>query len=207
MSGSLFYRNLFDSDFRLPEKVCILAPGPNGKAHYGRIPPDFCVVALSIAVLIPEVRAKVWMMNHADQSWFDRAATSFNGICVFGDAAMRARPELAGKCACYYFTPPPEPLEPDKFISVDGVIRVGGSIVGCALQLAYNFGAAEILLCGADLSGDHYWNGDVNQQPTHGDVWPAVRRVDPLIRWLMEEKKIKVSTLSPTRLNVPSYDF
>ncbi len=199
------YVNIFDSGFRLPDKVCILAPGPNGKRHYSRIPAGFCVIAVSRAVLIPEVRAKVWMMNHADQPWYAEAEASFSGVCIFGDGAMEARPLLTGKQACYYFTPAEEPLDPDQLRPIDGVIRLGGSIVGCALQLAYNLGAAEILLCGADFSGDEYYNGDLNPQPTHGETWPAVQRINPLIRWLMEEKSIKVSTLSPTRLAVPSY--
>ena len=199
------YVNIFESDFRLPHKVCILAPGPNGKGHYGRIPAGFCVIAVSKAVLIPDVRAEIWMMNHADQPWFGEAAASFDGVCIFGDGAVEAQPVLTGKRSCYCYTPADGLLEPDWLRPVDGVIRIGGSIVGCALQLAYNFGATEILLCGADLSGDQYWDGGLNPQPTHGETWSAVQRLSPLLKWLMEEKKIKISTLSPTRLPVPEY--
>ena len=45
-------RDLFQSNLRLPEKVCILAPGPNGKEHHGRIPADYEIVVVNKAVLI-----------------------------------------------------------------------------------------------------------------------------------------------------------
>ena len=196
------YQNIFESDFSLPKKVCILAPGPNGKAHYAEIPRDFCLIAVANAVLIPEVGPDIWMMNHADQEWYERAESSFEGICIFGDAAMKIRPELPGKKVCYYFEPPVEPLNRDMSASIEGVIRIGGSIVGCALQLGYNFGAKEILLCGVDMSGDGYWNGTANTQVKHGETWSTVERLNPLIRWLWERKGISVYTLSPTKLNV-----
>ena len=55
--------DIFRTDFRLPEKVCILAPGPNGLGHYGEIPSDYEVIAVSKAVMIAEVpRKRLWMM-------------------------------------------------------------------------------------------------------------------------------------------------
>ena len=44
------------------------------------------------------------------------------------------------------------------------MFTVGGTVTGCALQLAYNLGATTILLCGADMSGDDYWDGTANPQ-------------------------------------------
>lgn len=199
--------DIFASDFRLPERVCILAPGPNGAGHYSEIPAGFSVMAVAKAVLIPEVEADIWVMNHAHQEWFEEADAAFHGTCIFGDEAMMTRPHLAGKSACYYFTTLEEPLDPNVMRAIDGVVRVGGSIVGCALQLAYNFGSAEILLCGADMSGDGYWDGTTNVQNSHGAVWPAAQRLNLLLRWLIEEKRMRISTLSQTMLDVPAYSL
>jgi len=198
--------DVFQSDFRLPTKVCVLAPGPNGKGHYSDIPPDFCVIAVSKAVLIPDVSADVWMMNHAHQDWFLEANARFDGVRVFSyDAAVQAGPQLAGKKNCYYFKPAKEKLDPNILRPPDGVIRYGASVTACAIQLAYNFGAGEILLCGADMSGDGYFDGTLNVQPTHGGMWGAVRMLNPLIEWMVKKKGFKISTLSPTRLDVPAY--
>jgi len=121
------------------------------------------------------------------------------------DAAMRVLSSLSGKKNCYYFKPHPDLLDPNGCSSIEGVIRYGGTIVGNAIQLAYNFGVTEILLCGADMSGDGYWDGTVNRERVHGNVWIAVSYLNPLLSWLMNQKHIRISTLSQTRLDVPAY--
>jgi hypothetical protein len=73
------------------------------------------------------------------------------------------------------------------------------------MQLAYNFGAREILLCGVDLSDDGYFDGTVNVHPQHGETWNVVQYLNPLIRWMVEERGIKIATLSPTQLAVAVY--
>jgi hypothetical protein len=196
--------DIFASNFQLPSKVCVVAPGPNGKDYYNSIPSDFCVIAVAKAILIPEVHADIWMMTHSHQAWYPEADAAFSGVRIYSyDAAMRVLPSLAGKKDCYYFKPHPELLDPHGVRSVEGVIRYGGTIVGNAIQLAYNFGAADILLCGADMSGDGYWDGTLNQEREHGQVWDAVSYLNPLLEWLRSEKGINISTLSPTKLCVP----
>ncbi len=202
------FRDVFASDFRLSPRVAIVAPGPNGRGHYREIPDGCSVIAVSKAVLIPEIEADVWMMNHADQEWYPEASAAFRGVRVFGDrAVLDAAPALAGADAegWYYFLPPPETLDPEVLRPIDGCIRLGGSVTGCAVQLAYNFGAREILLCGADMSGDGYWDGTSNVHPTHGDTWPVARALNLMTRWLRDEKGVAVSTLSPTRLDLPYF--
>ena len=198
------FTDIFQSGFRLSEKVCILAPGPNGRGHYGEIPADFQVIAVSKAVLIAEVRREIWMMNHVGQDWYDQANSKFEGVRVFMyEAAMEAEPRLAGRKDCYYFKPPDEALETEVRHPVDGFIRIGATVSACALQFAYNFGASEILLCGVDMSGDEYFDDTANLHPHHGETWPAVQRMNPLIRWMVEERGLKIFTLSPTKLDVP----
>jgi hypothetical protein len=145
-------------------------------------------------------------MVHASQDWYDEADAKFTGVRVFGfEAALEANAKREGTAGCYYFKPPEEPLEEHVVRPVEGFIRYGATIVGCAVQFVYNFGAREIILCGADMSGDAYWDGTSNVHPHHGETWGAAGRLSPLIRWLIEKKNVAVSSLSPTKLDVPRY--
>jgi hypothetical protein len=196
--------NIFESGLRLPPTVCIVAPGANGPGNYRKIPPDVYVIAVSKAVLIPSIRPRLWMMNHVQQMWYPNADRTFRGVRVYGDTAAREVRPPAGE-TWYYYPGAGGLLRPDRLVPIDGCIRIGATVTGCALQLAYNFGATTILLCGADMSGDSYWDGTSNPQPMHGSTWPAVRCLNLLTRWMMEEKGLRIATLSPTRLAVPSY--
>ena len=201
--------NIFDADIRLPPRVCVLAPGPKGIPYYDQIPDDCCVIAVSKAVLIPEVKADIWVMNHADQDWFEAAYASFDGMRVFENGAIvEAEARLGEELTCYSFHALRGALGLIVFKPVDRVIRSGGSVSGVAMQFAYNFGAREIVLCGVDLSGDGYFDGTVNVQPSgerRGETWDVTQNVDLLIRWMIEEQGIKIATLSPTKLTVPAY--
>ncbi len=203
--------NIYGSSFCLPPKVCILAAGPNGRARYKEIPADFCVLAVNKAVLIAEVKADIWMINHAHQDWYAEAHAAFRGIRIYRyEAAMRARPSPIGLDNCYYYKPPEGRLDTRDLRALDdGVLRFGGTIAAAALQLAHHFGGREVLLCGVDMSGNEYWDGtpnrDVHDWSFHGEIWLAVEKLNPLIKYLGEEKGMKISTLSPTKLDVPSY--
>jgi hypothetical protein len=203
------WKNVFESDFRLPDQVCIVAPGSNGVGHYQEIPPGFIVIVVSKAVLIPEVRPAIWMMNHVRQPWYGDADGAFHGIRVFSRDAATLADQIAttqgSKNDRYYFTPPNEPLTLREFLSVDGCIRIGATVSACAVQFAYNFGAREIVLCGVDMSGDRYFDGTVNENPYHGDTWPAAARLNVLVKWLIAERGLRITTISPTKLDVPPF--
>ena len=51
----MIWINIYESDYRLPEKVCVVAPGPQGRHYYHQIPEDYSVIVVSKAVLIPEI--------------------------------------------------------------------------------------------------------------------------------------------------------
>jgi hypothetical protein len=196
-----------ESDLRLERKVCVVAPGPNGRGHYQRIPADFQILAVSKAVLIPDLLPAIWIMTHSDQPWFPEANRRFHGIRLFSyDAALHAADLLQGTPDCYYFVPPRDSfLEPQVRQPLDDVIRYGATVSACAIQFAYIFGAAEILLCGVDLSGDEYFDGTVNVNANHGDTWPALDRLQPLLKRLIDDKGMLIATLSPTKLELPTY--
>jgi hypothetical protein len=200
--------DVFRTAFRLPPRVCILAPGPKGRRHYGEIPDDYEIIAVSKAVLIEEVpRKSIWMMNHCTQDWFDLANAGFKGMRVFSaDAFREARGKLDPAEDCFYYCQPPgDELVPETVSQVGGAIRYGTTVSGCGIQFAYNFGATRILLCGVDLSGDDYFDGTRNVHAHHGEVWPAVQTINALCRWLAEERGVHVETLSETALDVPAY--
>jgi hypothetical protein len=195
--------DIFQSGLRLPPKVCIVAPGPNGRGRYREIPADCYVIAVSKAVLIPSIRPQLWMMNHTHQDWYRQADAAFHGVRVYGDLASSQVSPPEGET--WYSYTAEGSLRPDRVEPIDGCIRIGGSVTGGALQLAYNFGARLILLCGADMSGDDYWDGTANPQPAHGSTWLAASCLNPLIRWLVRERGLWVATLSETQLQVPWY--
>jgi hypothetical protein len=202
--------NIYESDFRLPEAVCILAPGPNGKAYYDLIAGDWCVIAVNKAVLIREVRPDVWLINHSHQDWYPAAHEYFTGVRVYRlEAAVTAWPSPLELDLCYYYAPPEKRMDPGNLAELDdGIIRWGGTVVASALQLAYNFGARELFLCGVDMSGNEYWdntsNGDQAMRDLHGEAWAAVPYLDALIKHL-SGKGVGIYSLSPTKLNVPAY--
>jgi hypothetical protein len=205
---SLFpFIDVTTSGLRLGRRVCIVAPGPNGRGHYQRIPADYQIVAVSKAVLIPELRPAIWIMTHSDQPWFREANLGFHGIRLFSyDAALHVAHALEGTPDCYYFAAPRDSfLEPQVRKPLDGAIRYGATVAACAIQFAYIFGATEILLCGVDLSGDEYFDGTVNVNANHGDTWPAVERLQPLLKNLIDDKGLSIATLSPTKLELPTF--
>ena len=211
---------IFESDFRLPPKVCILAPGPRGRPHYGDIPKDYCVIALNKAVFIPEVKIDIWLMNLADQDWFEAANAAFDGLRVFWreekenrdySSAVEKRLLAIDNTNSYYF----RVIRPGLYLSKKGKsldqltergILDGGTVMGAALQLAYHFGAHEVLLCGADMSGDAYWDGSLSEQLGHGATWSCTGELNTLIRWMTQTHGITVMTLSPTKLDVPFWN-
>lgn len=198
--------NISESNLTLKRKVCIVAPGRNGRGHYRRIPADFQIVAVSKAVLIPELRASIWMMTHSHQPWFPGANRNFRGIRVFSrDAALHAAVALRCTPNVYYFVPPSDSfLEVNVSEPLDRVIRYGATVSACAVQFASIFGAREILLCGVDMSGDEYFDGSVHPHTNHGDTWPAAMRLQALLRHLKDEQGVSIATLSPTRLELPA---
>jgi hypothetical protein len=201
--------NIFESNLALPKKVCIVAPGANGAPYQRLIPNDYYQIAVSKAVLCKTINPRAWVTNFVNQDWYPKADSSFSGIRIFRKSSANI---LLGERPIqepiYYFDPLTE--VPDKIHAVhrrpvDGLIRSGGSISGIAIQVAYNLGATDILLCGVDMSGDGYWDGTANPQNSHGEVWSFTPRLQNLINMLSEEKSIRFATMSPTKLILPRW--
>jgi hypothetical protein len=201
------WTELFGSGMRLPENVCIVAPGPNGIGHYRDIPKEYFLIAVSKAILIDELNPAMWIMTHASQDLFGEANGRCRCLRVFGAGALRDRPALpAGPDRFYFECQEEELLVGGLLQSIERRVRRGASISSCAVQVAYNLGAKKILLCGVDMSGDSYWDGSINHDQEHGETWTAVDGFHALIRFLSLERNISVSSLSPTKLKVPRFE-
>lgn len=204
--------NIMDSGLTLKEKVCIVAPGPNGVNHYHEIPDDFFVIVVNKAILIDDVNPDWWVIAHTDTPWFGIPDYQYTGIRIYRDGILETITEMAkerSKNKVYYFSVEEEPLLEEVVLPVTGNIRYGASVSSLAIQLAYNFGAREILLCGVDMSGNQYWDKSKNEDPKvlsiHGKVWDSVKRLNPLLHYMRNELHVKISTLSKTQLDIPFY--
>jgi hypothetical protein len=201
------WKELFSSRIRVPENVCIVAPGPNGIGHYRSIPEDYFVIAVSKAILIDGLNPALWIMTHATQDWFDEADRRCGCRRLFGAGALRERPDLpAGQDRFYFHCEEEELLVGGVLQPIEKCVRRGASISSCAVQIAYNLGARRILFCGVDMSGDFYWDGSENQTQRHGDTWSAVAGFNALIQFLTRNRNISFSSLSQTKLKVTRFE-
>ncbi|WP_103068972.1 motility associated factor glycosyltransferase family protein [Aquimarina sediminis] len=204
--------NILDSGFNLGEKVCIVAPGLNGKNHYNEIPDDFSIIAVNKAILINEVNPDWWVIAHTDNTWFNLPDKKFSGIRVYRDKIVPSITKTAlemSKDKVYYFDLEKEPLQEKVVFPVQGCIRYGASVSALSVQIALNVGVREILLCGVDMSGNQYWDNSENEDPNvlhlHGETWDSVKRFNPLLQYMRNKLNIKISTLSTSKLDIPFY--
>jgi hypothetical protein len=200
--------DVFAAGFVFPKRVCVLAPGPNGVPHYARIPADAYVLAVSRAVLIERLRIDGWMMQGRGRSFYREGERRFRGVRLFRREFVERGEAVAPVDGFerYSFAVQRTPRGAMGDYSTLALARerlVGGSTIsGNAVQLAHLCGAREILLCGVDMSGDAYFDGSRNVDPTHGDSWAFTPAFDRLIEWLAGNTDTRVWSLSPTRLSV-----
>lgn len=204
--------NILHSSLSLGEKVCIVAPGPNGAKHYHEIPDDYSIIVVNKAIQIEAITPTWWVIAHTDTSWFEKVDRRYTGVRIYCDRALPTVTQTAmdlSKDKVYYFNLEKEPLQEDTVLPVEGCIRFGASVSALATQLAFNMGAREILFCGVDMSGNGYWDRTENEDPgvryLHGDTWDSVKRLNPLLHYLRSQFKVKISTLSESKLDVPFY--
>jgi hypothetical protein len=207
------FRPVLSSGLTFPRRVCIVASGPSAAATHLAIPPDFHVIALNKAVLLPGLRVDAWMMNQLTSDslpYYAAASRAFpTGPRIFRLAtAVAARAEHVGRGDCHWFLArqaPEEQLDADRDRPAGTCIRSGGTVTGCALQLAFALGANDILLCGVDMHGDRYFDGSRNDRDPKAGTWKHVRTLDRLIGQLRRDHGVTVRALGETALNVPRW--
>jgi hypothetical protein len=206
------FRPVFESGLTLPRTVCIVGSGPSALQAIARRPAGVFTVALNKAVLIPGLGPDLWLMNQltSDSLGYYRAAAAAHPhvprLFRLGTALATAA-EHAGRNDCTWFLArqaPDEELRDDRDLPPGRLVRSGGTVAGCALQIAFALGAREILLGGVDMRAAGYWDGTTNpRDPKTGD-WRHVAILDRLITHLCGHYGGTVTTLGDTALRSPS---
>jgi hypothetical protein len=210
-SKNFGYTDVFTTGFTFPKRVCVLAPGPNGIPYYEKIPEDLYVIAVSKAITIKQVEINCWMMQGNNHSHYLQSEQRFEGVRMFRKDFIDSRQALSSSDSFERYSfqvkrPSPSQVIDFSSLAISQNKLIGGSTIsGNAVQLAHLCGAREILLCGVDMSGDHYFDGSHNVCLTHGETWTFTPTFNRLIHWLHQNTDTTVSSLSPTKLTVPRF--
>jgi len=207
--------DILQLDWKFPsDEVYILAPGPNGKAHYDRIPADAWVIGVNKAIMLREqAPISIWLCADGTlpkQKWFVSEVNSIiqnnsplsdshiTTPCFDAGALLRMYPDVP-----YHFRHGQALRKSPKFAPEQGVLRAGGSISAQAVQLAYWLGAKRIVLVGVDMAGGTYFDGMVNLNPRllPDGTSKHCRMLNGLCQWL-KARGVDVVSLSPTALGV-----
>ena len=198
------------------DEVYVLATGPNGVPHYNRIPKDARLIGVNQAIDIHEiydVPMAIWLCADGTlpkQEWFTNkvdkviaAGALLSDVtsptaCFSTGLLLNTYPDVP-----YYFTHGYTLREDPKFSPLKGMLRSGGSITAQGVQLAYWLGAKRIVLVGADMTGDMYFNKAKNLNPRlkPDGVSLHCRMLNGLCQWL-KVRGTEVVSLSATALNV-----
>jgi hypothetical protein len=159
------------------------------------------VIAINKAIEIP-VTKEMWMVADwwaIKTSWFEPGYTENSDVFrifsyglsqksgIEADLSFNFVPRLGQST---YF---PDPLR----------FRPDGTVAGIAIEAVSRFGAKKITLCGIDMSGNSYFDGNKSSSKTcpHGNVWAYVPYLNSLIQWYQKEG-VQIESLSPTKLNL-----
>lgn len=184
----------------MPERVYILATGPNGKEYHDKIPDNAYVIAVNQGIMI-RPNCNLWMVfDHRclSKPWWAEAVT-INGPkrlfsrqpirMVLCDYTFITTPSLVGK--------PPDELR-------RGVLRGGATIAGSAVQAAYYGGAKVITMIGVDMSGLQYYDGSYNNSVTvrgRDQEWVNLQAFNNMVAHIQKNGVI-VNSLSKTAISV-----
>lgn len=189
------------------EDVYILAPGPS--ADYSLLPrnmtaanvyiPEVYVIAVNAAVNMIPLGSVVafpnaWMVadRHAPEtSWYPHNNIGFLPLRVFSadmpnaEHTFQQNPALGGTAGSG---------------CIHGTLRCNGTVVAQAIQLAYWAGAERCILNGADMYGDHYYDG--SKVYDGRKTWRYVDHINPLIEWIHNHSKMRVTSQTKTELAI-----
>jgi len=196
--------DIFDNLGKFPKSktIYIVAPGKAGKDYYKYIPHSDFTIVVNKAIRCP-VHAHLWLVADTGAlalDWFKW------GVENHRDILCLARDYFRGIESPYTFgidTPPQQILNEDAKI-YPGKLRTGGTVTAMAMQLAAQMKPDRIVLCGVDMIGDTYFDGEVVKlytQEGRNKEWPVIGRLNALVKEI-ESMGIKVQTLSPTALKV-----
>lgn len=193
----------------LPETIYLVAPGRNSLDGIKLIPHDATILAVNKGVLIDlEYAERYWIVLDRfaiDAEWWDRAYKA-SSKRVFSNWVMHYLPEVLnlklnelppGKLQVHRLFRPNHPVE-------DGRLFPGGTVTAVALYLAYMAGVKTIYLCGVDMFGNSYFDGQEhptrNLQGEYDARWLRAYILENRIDYL-KSRGLAIKSLTETALN------
>ena len=199
-------QNVFRRPVRLPEHVCILAPGQNGAGLYDRIGDTF-TIAVNYGVTIP-AHIDAWIVGDwwgIQKPWFKRADGGYFGQRVFSKG-LAERCEKWGDADRWFDFVHRREIKrgygEERDTLVD-LFRPDETSVGIAIDFAYRNGAREIDLIGVDMQGSKYYDGTGStcESCDRSGVWIFCEMLMDVVNW-HQEHGVKFRSLSPSALRV-----
>ena len=194
-------QDIFEAGFTA-RKVWVIGPGPSAADFdFNRIANTDITIALNKGIELPH-DFDLWTVIDTKaiyDDWFKLGMELHADISCFGPMMKGA-----GAIGRYEFQYFPLKLKPDDGACVEGKIRSGGTVAAAAVQLAYHFGAEEIVLVGVDFTGSNY-----DGTPRLPDVDPAstiwatsgTPRINALIKWI-DSQGVNIYAVADTNLEV-----
>ena len=194
--------DIYGQKFPMPDKVYVLAPGPNGIKAYKKIPPSSYVIAVNSAVMIPAshkvpFKISAWIVSDKDavnKDWWGNANLKFRGNRIFSvEVTKRTRASDEMPIRTFLIDKKPD----------GDFMRNAGTVAGCAITFCHINSVKHVVLCGVDMSGNTYYDGSDNPDERwmedHGKVWTGRDILDERIKYLAA-CGMKVTTISKTKL-------
>lgn len=211
--------DFFEKTPAMPKSAILLAPGPEGVPFYHLLPGNIHWVGVNKAALIPwnfktnKTTIDTWVISDSTnrkKKWWRSADKKYAGRRIFSmTMAKHSRVyKQKGVPDRYVFDMASADYTGPYTGSGSGKIRKGGTVAAAALWVMYYCGVKIVYLLGVDMSGNIYMDGQPNEDAhyagKHGDVWVSAQACDRVIRWLQLRGGMKIYTLSPTKLKVPT---
>lgn len=214
------YVDVLKRKLTLPERIIVLGSGPKGRGGYDKIQAEDFVIALNGAIDCP-VPITIWA---AQDPTLYRQEYFINAMRRLYDKHLDLSMESIGKgyvvpvmeqtmvanhfpwiVCTFQLQRRPLMTVQDVAIRKSGRLRVGCTVAGAVIQLAYLCGTRKITLCGIDMFGAVYWdNSSHRHQDRKEKMWGNAPVFNALIRYY-EGLGMEFNTLSETALEVKPY--
>ena len=194
-------QDIFDAGFKA-SKVWVIGPGPSvADFDFSEIDDTDITIALNKAIELPH-NFDLWTVidtKAVQDEWFKVGMELHADITCFGPVMKGA-----GAIGRYEFQYLPQKLLPTDAACVEDKLRSGGTVAAVAIQLAYHFGAEEIVLAGVDFTGSNY-DGTPRLPNVDPDstIWATsgTPRINALIHWI-ESQDIDIYSIAESNLEV-----
>ena len=186
--------NILDSDVAFPETVYIVATGPEAEQVHKAIPRDAFIIAVNGAIDYklpcapaiwlmgdPAVKEKPYYKKHMDRLRESSHPVSAKDIRAGGSTVpviSEILEDVNTRWIELVYKPTTGGLqEAGALRKSDKTLRIGATIAGVALQLAYYLGAKKIIIVGVRLFGDRYFDGSKHTDPDRKEkAWTENQR-------------------------------